>query len=81
MAILYLAGIFVCRHCLDLGDRDPGTEDLSVWLLRAQSDGQHIGPGDGNEHVQIVDVKDVARFLVLAVDQSIYGTFNLTGRR
>ena len=62
------------------GDRDPGTEDLSVWLLRAQVGKKHIGPGDGNEHVQIVDVKDVARFLVLAIDQSIYGTFNLTGR-
>lgn len=28
----------------------------------------------------MVDVKDVAEFLVLAIDQSIYGTFNLTGR-
>jgi nucleoside-diphosphate-sugar epimerase len=26
-----------------------------------------------------VDVKDVARFLILAIDRSLYGTFNLTG--
>jgi 2'-hydroxyisoflavone reductase len=28
----------------------------------------------------LVDVKDVARFLVMAIDRSLYGTFNLTGR-
>jgi nucleoside-diphosphate-sugar epimerase len=27
-----------------------------------------------------VDVRDVAEFLVLAIDRSIYGAFNLTGR-
>jgi len=29
--------------------------------------------------VEIVDVKDVARFLVLAISRSLCGTFNLTG--
>ena len=28
----------------------------------------------------MVDVKDVARFLTLAIGRSVYGTFNLTGR-
>jgi nucleoside-diphosphate-sugar epimerase len=61
------------------GDRDT-TPDLFAWLIRAQNGGRHIGPGDGNDPVELVDVKDVARFLVLAIDRSIYGTFNLTGR-
>jgi 2'-hydroxyisoflavone reductase len=56
------------------------TPDLLAWLRRAQAGGKHIAPGDGNSPVELVDVKDVARFLVLAIDQSIYGTFNLTGR-
>ena len=60
------------------GDRDD-TPDLLAWLHRAQSGGRHIGPGSGDDHVQIVDVKDVARFLVLAIDRQLYGTFNLTG--
>lgn len=38
-----------------------------------------IAPGNGTGHVEIVDVKDVADFLVLAIDRSIYRTFNLTG--
>jgi 2'-hydroxyisoflavone reductase len=61
------------------GNRDT-TPDLLTWLVRAQNGGQHIGPGDGSDLVEMVDVKDVARFLMLAIDRSLYGTFNLTGR-
>ena len=61
------------------GRRDD-TPDLLTWLLRLQEGGQHIAPGDGNDPVELVDVKDVARFLALAVNLSIYGTFNLAGK-
>ncbi|MGA2857617.1 MAG: NAD-dependent epimerase/dehydratase family protein [Candidatus Sulfotelmatobacter sp.] len=61
------------------GHRDD-TPDLLTWLLRAQDGGEHIAPGDGTDPVELVDVKDVARFLVMAIDLSLYGTFNLTGR-
>lgn len=61
------------------GMRDD-TPDLLSWLVRAQQGGRHIGPGDGRDPVELVDVKDVARFLMLAIDLTLYGTFNLTGR-
>ena len=61
------------------GRRDD-TPDLLTWLLRAQQGGDHVAPGDGNDPVEMVDVKDVARFLVMAIDLSLYGTFNLTGK-
>lgn len=61
------------------GRRDD-TPDLLTWLLRAQQGGQHIAPGDGSDPVELVDVKDVARFLALAVNRSLYGIFNLTGK-
>jgi 2'-hydroxyisoflavone reductase len=60
------------------GDRDD-TPDLLAWLRRVQRGGTHIGPGAGDDHVQMVDVKDVARFLVQTLEHSWYGTFNLTG--
>jgi 2'-hydroxyisoflavone reductase len=60
------------------GHRDQGV-DLLTWLLRAQDGGEHIGPGDGKSPVQLVDVKDVARFLALAIARPLYGTFNTTG--
>jgi 2'-hydroxyisoflavone reductase len=60
------------------GDRDD-TPDLLAWLRRCRHGGRHIGPGGGDDHVQMVDVKDVAEFLVLAIERSVHGTFNLTG--
>jgi 2'-hydroxyisoflavone reductase len=61
------------------GTRDT-TPDLLAWLIRAQSGVAHIGPGNGEDPVELVDVKDVARFLVFAISRTLYGTFNLTGR-
>lgn len=56
------------------------TPDLLTWLMRAQSGGTHIGPGSGEDPVEVVDVKDVARFLMLAIDRALFGAFNLTGK-
>ncbi|MGA3130034.1 MAG: NAD-dependent epimerase/dehydratase family protein [Terracidiphilus sp.] len=56
-----------------------GPDTLS-WLLRAEAGGRHIGPGDGSDPYQHVDVKDVARFLIMSVERHITGTFNLTGK-
>jgi nucleoside-diphosphate-sugar epimerase len=52
---------------------------LRTWLLRAEAGGRHIGPGSGKDFVQVVDSKDVGRFLVDCIGQSSFGTFNLTG--
>lgn len=60
------------------GDRDGGP-DLVTWLMRARSGGQHIGPGDGSDSVEIVDVKDVGSFLADCVDSRRLGAWNLTG--
>jgi 2'-hydroxyisoflavone reductase len=61
------------------GARDT-TPDLLTWLMRARSREIHIGPGDGNDPVEIVDVKDVARFIVMTINDSLSAVFNLTGR-
>jgi 2'-hydroxyisoflavone reductase len=61
------------------GVRDDGL-DMLIWLRRLRNDRSVIAPGDGTSPVEIVDVKDVANFLLFAIDRSLYGTFNLTGR-
>jgi 2'-hydroxyisoflavone reductase len=61
------------------GKRDT-TPDLLTWLLRTQNGGRHIAPGDGSDPVELVDVQDVASFMVLAINRELLGTFNLTGR-
>lgn len=60
------------------GYRDTGV-GLLTWLRRAYAGGRHVAPGSGQDPIQVVDGKDVARFLVAAIDQSTFGTFNLTG--
>jgi 2'-hydroxyisoflavone reductase len=40
-----------------------------------------LAPGDGSDFLQVVDVKDVARFTALAVERDLSGTYNLAGER
>ena len=60
------------------GVRDD-TPDMLTWLRRMQNCTEVIAPGDGSSPIELVDVKDVASFLIRAIDYSIFGTFNLTG--
>jgi 2'-hydroxyisoflavone reductase len=61
------------------GRRDD-TPDMYVWLKRLQDRDAVLAPGNGSTPVQIVDVRDVADFMLLAVDRSVHGVFNVTGK-
>lgn len=61
------------------GIRDD-TPDMLIWLRRMQTMKSVIAPGKGTFQVAVVDVKDVADFLLMAIARSIYGTFNLFGQ-
>ncbi len=68
----------IVRPCSIDGYRNDGF-NLQTWLTRVQAGGQHIGPGTGNERIQIMDPKDIGRFLMLCIQRSIFGVFNLAG--
>ncbi len=61
----------------------PGDQSLrySYWAERAERGGVMLAPGDGSDHLQVVDVRDVAGFLVRVMAQDTPGTFNLAGMR
>ncbi|MFD1731743.1 hypothetical protein ACFSC4_12765 [Deinococcus malanensis] len=40
-----------------------------------------LAPGDGTDHVQVIDARDQARFTVKVVEEHISGVFNLAGPR
>jgi 2'-hydroxyisoflavone reductase len=40
-----------------------------------------LAPGDGCDHVQVIDARDVARFTCIVVERGLGGAFNLAGPR
>ena len=43
--------------------------------------GEMLAPGDGSDHVQVIDARDLARFTRRVVEEDKGGTFNLAGPR
>jgi len=53
----------------------------AYWVHRAAQGDEMLAPGDGSDHVQVIDVRDVARFAVHVVERDLAGPFNLAGPR
>lgn len=60
------------------GDR---SDRFTYWPVRIDRGGEVLAPGDGTDLVQIVDVRDLGRFLVHLVEQEASGTYNAVGPR
>jgi 2'-hydroxyisoflavone reductase len=63
-----------------VGPHDPD-ERLTYWIGRAQRGGPMLAPGDGADVLQVIDVRDVARFVRTVVEDRLDGAFNLAGAR
>lgn len=63
------------RAGLIVGPRDT-TGRFSYWPVRATEGGTMIGPGDGTDPIQVIDVRDLADFIVLCFEQKLDGPFN-----
>lgn len=61
------------------------SDRLSYWIWRAKSSRTDrknmLAPGDGSDYLQLIDVRDVAEFICLAIAKNCCGTFNLAGHR
>ncbi|WP_431122924.1 NAD-dependent epimerase/dehydratase family protein [Flagellimonas flava] len=60
------------------GWRDPA-HDLLYWLLKLQRNEDILAPGNGNDPLQFIDVKDVAKFAVRAIENKLAGIYNCVG--
>jgi 2'-hydroxyisoflavone reductase len=70
----------VVRPGLIVGPGDP-TDRFTYWPVRVARGGEVLAPGDGEDPVQIVDVRDLADFVVKLVEDEATGTFNAAGPR
>ncbi|WHY26879.1 SDR family oxidoreductase [Bacillus wiedmannii] len=55
------------------------TDRLPYWIQRVAKGGKVLVPGRKDRPVQIVDIKDVARFGLDMAENNKAGTFNITG--
>lgn len=60
------------------GWRDPAL-DLLYWCVKLERGDDIIAPGSGLDPLQFVDVNDVGRFAITAVENKYTGVFNCTG--
>ncbi len=70
----------VLRPQIVVGPHDQ-TARYSYWVDRVARAGEMLAPGDGIDHVQVIDVRDVARFVGTVIDDELGGDFNLAGPR
>jgi 2'-hydroxyisoflavone reductase len=68
----------VVRPGLIVGPYDP-TDRFTYWVRRGARGGEVLGPADPERQVQVIDVRDLAAWMLDMVERSATGVFNATG--
>lgn len=53
------------------------TDRFSYWSIRTRRGGEMVWPGTPDDPVQVVDVRDLANFVVDCAEQDVPGTYNM----
>jgi 2'-hydroxyisoflavone reductase len=70
--------VTIVRPGLIVGPEDD-TDRFTYWPVRIARGGDVLVPGDGSDHVQVIDVRDLANFCIRLAEDRTYGTFNAVG--
>lgn len=65
----------VIRPGLIVGPGDP-TDRFTYWPVRVSRGGDVLAPNTAGDFVQVIDVRDLAAFMVLTLEQRTVGVFN-----
>lgn len=76
-AVYGTAGVTV-RPGLIVGPRDP-TDRFTYWPVRVDRGGDVLAPGDGRDPVQFIDVRDLAAWVITALEAGTTGVYNAIG--
>ena len=68
----------VVRPHLIVGPGD-NTDRFTYWPVRIARGGEVMAPGDPADRVQIIDVRDLARFCILCLEERHTGAYNALG--
>ncbi len=67
--------VCVIRPGLIVGERDT-TGRFTYWSVRASEGGTMIGPGSGEDFIQVIDVRDLGDFTIHCIEQRHMGAYN-----
>jgi len=70
--------VTVVRPGLIVGPEDD-SDRFTYWPVRVAEGGEVLAPGTPEDPVQVIDVRDLAAFLLHCVEQSKVGVMNATG--
>lgn len=71
-------GAFICRAGLIVGPEDP-TGRFTYWPARLARGGEVLAPGTPEDAVQLIDVRDLAQWIVQAAQTRMTGTYDAIG--
>ncbi len=71
-------GAFICRAGLIVGPEDP-TGRFTYWPMRLDRGGEVLVPGTPDDAVQLIDVRDLAQWIVHAAQTRLAGYFDGIG--
>jgi 2'-hydroxyisoflavone reductase len=66
------------RPGLIVGPGDP-TDRFTYWPVRLSRGGEVLAPGDGQDPVQVIDVRDLAAWMIRSAEDGLAGTYNAVG--
>ncbi len=70
----------ILRPTYIVGPGDP-TDRYTYWPVRLARGGEVLAPGNPDDPMQHVDVRDLAAFMIMALEDDLTGTMNVTGPR
>lgn len=70
----------IARTGLIVGPGDP-TDRFTYWPVRIHEGGVVLAPGKPTDPVQCIDARDLAQWMIQALEEKHYGIYNLTGPR
>jgi 2'-hydroxyisoflavone reductase len=75
---LYPDRYTIIRPGLIVGPLDR-TDRFTYWPYRIDKGGEVLAPGNGNDPVQIIDVRDLAEWMIRVAENHTLGVYNATG--
>lgn len=68
----------IIRPGLIVGPLDP-TDRFTYWPVRIDKGGEILAPGSPDQLLQFIDVRDLAKWIVILIEKQTTGIYNATG--